>query len=255
MANVAKVSQGGPALAEIRGLPAMIQSAAARLAAAESPAQVLVAKEEAGFAYDAAKRAARLAKAMDAHAEIMTVARRAQADALEIEALAEVRIADEVDRGQADGIFCSRGRWSKANGLKPVHHLGLSRKDVFDARQLRSLIAKRPAALKTALQDIIDNGYEPTRAILRRTLREVRVNAHRKSADRQETFRLIGGRDIRHVSWLEISALKERAEAEIALLTMIEAHAGNVEPGTRIGDVIGDQVLADMVAASKGGDA
>jgi hypothetical protein len=50
--------------------------------------------------YDVAKRTARLAKAKGAHDELIAKAHRAQADALEIEAMAKRRMADEYEAAQ-----------------------------------------------------------------------------------------------------------------------------------------------------------
>ena len=90
-------------------LPQLVDHAAAALSNARSAAEVLEAKEIAAFAYDSAKRAARLAKAKGAHDELIAAAHRAQADALAIESQAKRRLADEYDSAQERGEVAGHG--------------------------------------------------------------------------------------------------------------------------------------------------
>ena len=60
-----------PAFLDRTGLPGMVSRAALALASAKSAAEVLEARDIASVAYDTAKRAARLAKARDAHDELV----------------------------------------------------------------------------------------------------------------------------------------------------------------------------------------
>lgn len=92
-----------PAKIEAASLPALVRSAATKLAAAETSAEVLDARRAASIAYDAAKLAGRMAKAKQAHDEVISAVYRAQADALEIESMAKRRLADEYDAAQARG--------------------------------------------------------------------------------------------------------------------------------------------------------
>jgi hypothetical protein len=72
---------------------------------------------------------------------VIAAAYRAQADALEIEALAKRRLADEYDAAQERGEIAkvSDGRRSsKAKDLKPTAaDVGLSHKEIHEARQIR----------------------------------------------------------------------------------------------------------------------
>lgn len=74
-------------------LPALVREAARKLAGAETSAEVLEARHAASIVYDAAKSAARMAKAKQAHDDVIAAVYRTQADALEIEALAKRRVA------------------------------------------------------------------------------------------------------------------------------------------------------------------
>ncbi|MBB6299923.1 DNA N-6-adenine-methyltransferase [Rhizobium leucaenae] len=161
---------------DIAGLPELVRKAAAQLAAATTAAEVLEAKASAGLAYDAAKAAARFAKAKGAYDDVIGAVYRAQADALEIEAMAKRRFADELDAAQARGEVGVRTGRPKVgfddNGLKParITDTGLSANAVHDARKLRNILNEDPYAVKDALADIIADGKEPTRHALSREI-------------------------------------------------------------------------------------
>lgn len=156
-----------------------IKAAASKLALAATAGEVLEARDMASLAYDAAKRAARLQKAKRAHDDIIAATHRAQADALEIEALAKRKLADEYDAAQ------ERGEVQKAGGNRKIKvpdgnndpatsaELGISRKDVHEARQVRDAIAKNPAIVRDVLDDMLASGDEPTRAALKRAIAPV----------------------------------------------------------------------------------
>jgi N6-adenosine-specific RNA methylase IME4 len=150
----------------------MISDAARKLATAKTAADVLDAKGMAGVAYDAAKLAARFAKAKGAADKVVAAAHRAQADALEIEASAKRRLADEYDGAQDRGEI-AKGRPKTipdGNTLPTAAEIGVSGKEIMDARQIRDAIAANPDAVKDALAEILDRGDEPTRAALKRVI-------------------------------------------------------------------------------------
>jgi len=160
---------------EIASLPALIDRAASALSNARSSAEVLEAKEMASFAYDAAKRTARLAKAKNAHDELIGAAHRAQAHALEIEAQAKHRLADEYDAAQ------ERGEVAKAGGDKSklpegnfatVSDLGLSHKDIHEARIIRDAEKADPGIVRRVLDEKLEAREEPTKAALRQAVIE-----------------------------------------------------------------------------------
>ena len=152
-------------------LPSMVDRAAAALLNARSSAEVLEARDMAGAVYDMAKRAARLAKAKDAHDSLIAAAHRAQADALEIDARAKRRLADEYDAAQERGEVV--GPKGGGDSTVPVRNaatatdLGLTRKAIHEARQVRDAEAAEPGIVRRALDDRLAAGQEPTRAALR----------------------------------------------------------------------------------------
>lgn len=159
-------------------LPSLVKQAAAALARAETAAEVLAASEAADAVYAEAKRQARLARAKDAHDELVAAAHRAQADALEIESLAKRRLADEYDAAQKRGEVGKQGQRTDivpvGNKVATAADLGLTRKQVFDARQIRDAVASDPGVVRRVLDDMLANGDEPTRAAVKRVVLDPR---------------------------------------------------------------------------------
>lgn len=165
-------------------LPGLIDRAASMLAGAKTAAEVLEARETAGLAYDMAKRAARLHTVKAAHDDLVAAAHRAQADALEIEAAAKRRLADEYDAAQQSGEIQRHGgdRVSKVSveNLAPtVSDLGLTRKEVHDARQLRDAEMADPGIIRRTLDERLENGEEPTRTALRKMVTDAAMRGLR----------------------------------------------------------------------------
>ena len=128
----------------------------------------------AGLAYDVAKRAARLQRAKGAHDDLVAAAHRAQAHALEIEARAKRRLADEYDAAQARREVAKVGQYERANvendNVSPATaaDLGLRRDQIHEARIIRDAEAADPGVVRRALDDRLERGEEPTRAALRK---------------------------------------------------------------------------------------
>ena len=157
-------------------IPLIIDHATAALTNARSAAEVLEARDLASFAYDAAKRAARLGKAKNAHDELIAAAHRAQADALTIEALAKRRLADEYDAAQERGEVATRQNNPGTGGHVPVGNmppattadLGISRKDIHEARVIRDAEEAEPGIVRRTVDEKLARGEEPTRTALRK---------------------------------------------------------------------------------------
>jgi len=152
-------------------LPSLIDRAASMLAGAKTAAEVLEAREFAGFAYDAAKRASRLHRAKSAHDDLIAAAHRAQADALEIEAAAKRRLADEYDAAQARGEVKRNGgdrSTVEDRNTASAADLGLRRDQIHDARLIRDAEASDPGIVRRTLDEKLERGEEPNRAALRK---------------------------------------------------------------------------------------
>ena len=164
-------------VAEAQYLPALIDRAARMLAEARTAAEVLEARDDASLAYDAAKRASRFQRAKAAHDELIAATHRAQADALEIEALAKRRLADEYDAAQERGEVIgahdgARKRVGDDNAIATASELGLRRDQIHDARLIRDAEAADPGLVRRTLDARLARGEEPTRAALRRAAEE-----------------------------------------------------------------------------------
>lgn len=165
-------------------LPSLIDRAASMLAGAKTAAEVLEAREFAGLAYDAAKRASRLHRAKSAHDVLIVAAHRAQADALEIEAAAKRRLADEYDAAQARGEVVgahdgARKRVEDANAIATTSDLGLRRDQIHEARQLRNAEAADPGIIRRTLDERLEHGEEPTRTALRKMVTDAAMRGLR----------------------------------------------------------------------------
>ncbi len=178
-------------------LPQLVDHAAAALTNARTAAEVLEAKDLAAFAYDSAKRAARLAKAKGAHDELIAAANRAQADALAIESQAKRRLADEYDRAQERGEVQTDGRPKTVpdeNGFLPATaaDVGLSRKDIHEARIVRDAEEAEPGIVRRTLDEKLARGEEPTRAAVRRATTKVQRSVDRLKRAEENVRRFSG---------------------------------------------------------------
>lgn len=167
-----RVSESAIANDNIAGaLPAMVRSAAAHLASATTAAEVLDAKAEAGLAYTAAKAASRMARAKGAYDELMSAIFRAQADALEIEAQAKRRLADEYDRAQAGGVIGKHGGSRQVSEVETWKATEVvSPKEIHEARIVRDAEVTNPGIIKATLDALVEAGEEPTKAALNREI-------------------------------------------------------------------------------------
>lgn len=157
--------------AEVHDLRALVDRAASILANARSSAEILDARDVAGFAYDVAKRAARFSRAKVAHDVLIAAAHRAQADALEIEAAAKRRLADEYDAAQARGEVAAGRPKSLEDGKSfqaTASNLGLRHDQIHDARLIRDAEAADPGIVRRTLDEKLQRGEEPTRSAVRR---------------------------------------------------------------------------------------
>ncbi len=181
-----------PISPDAQDLPSLIDRAASMLSGAKTAAEVLEARDVAGLAYDVAKRAARLQRAKSAHDDLVAAAHRAQAHALEIEACAKRRLADEYDAAQARGeVFGAhngaRNRVDGSNAIAATADLGLRRDQIHEARQFRDAEAADPGIVRRTLDDRLERGEEPTRAALRKMVVDAAMRGLRpqRSASRR----------------------------------------------------------------------
>jgi hypothetical protein len=170
-------------VAQVNSLTGMITRAAAALARATTSAEVLDVIQHTTVAYDAARTTARLVKARDAHAEIIAACHKAQADALEIEAAAQCRLADEYDAAQARGEIATHSAGNpqiiqNTNDLPlTAAEVGLSNKIVHEARKVRDAERENPGIVRRTLGEQLSRGEAPTRADIKRAIAPKRTVA------------------------------------------------------------------------------
>ena len=161
---------------EAHDLRTLVDRASSALADARNAAEVLDARDMAGLAYDVAKRAARLQRAKAAHDDLIAAAHRSQAHALEIEACAKRRLADEYDAAQARGEVQKHGgqvpRGVAGHNIPSTADLGLRRDQIHEARLIRDAEAADPGIVRRTLDERLARGEEPTRAALRRAAQD-----------------------------------------------------------------------------------
>lgn len=191
-------------------LPVLIDRAAAILSGARGAAEVLEARDMASFAGDVAKKQARLLKAKSAADDLIKAAYRVQADALDIEAQAKRRLADEYDAAQEDGEAARQGRPKKRSEAETFFHPGdgqraaerlckelfgepanlrdipgLTKQEIHEARIIRDAEEAEPGVVRRTLDDALNAGEEPTKAKVRRA---VMKSSKRKKQTRGPRF-------------------------------------------------------------------
>lgn len=159
-----------PAIIPTETLPVLIDRATAALDCARTSAEVLEARDIARVAYDAAKSAARMARAKQAHDSLIADVHRAQANALAIRARAEMRLAEEYDAAQERNEVAKQGSHISDGKLRASEII--APKEMFEARKLRDAEAAEPGTIRRALDGMIERGEEPTRAALKREVIE-----------------------------------------------------------------------------------
>lgn len=183
-----------PALIHSDTLPTLIDRATAALETARTSAEVLEARDFARVAYDAAKSAGRMAKAKQAHDEVIGAVYRAQADALLIEARAKMRLADEYDAAQDRGEVAKQGQRTDLipdeKKVPTPQDVGLAPKEIHEARKLRDAEREMPGLAQQAVNNMLASGVEPTRAELQRSVLAAVADA-RKPVDRRNPERVV----------------------------------------------------------------
>lgn len=163
-----------PAVIPQDTLPALIDKASAALANARTSAEVLEARDMARVAYDAAKSAARIVKAKQAHDSLIAEVHRAQAHSLAIRARAEMRLAEEYDAAQERGEVATVGQRPNVvdDNVSTAAQIGLRRDEIHEARRLRDAERDDPGLIQRTIDRMVERGEEPTRAALRREVVE-----------------------------------------------------------------------------------
>jgi hypothetical protein len=155
-------------------ITALIRKAMAALDKATTAAEVLDAIRDTTLAYDLAKE---LLKMKGAHDEIVAASHRMMGDALLIITQAQCRLADEYDAAQERGeVIDSAGgnpnlpNRSHTERLATVIDIGLTRKQVHEARLVRDAEKKTPGTVQQAIDKQLAAGKPPTKADVKRAI-------------------------------------------------------------------------------------
>lgn len=129
-------------------LPALVTRAGQRLLNARNSAEVLEAKH--------------LAESALHYAKLTQAANETHADCLRIITRAEIRMADEIDAGQATGAVAAQGRPSEnRQGSAVYSDLGVDHRRVSEWREMRDA---GPDVVEQAIQGALSDGRAPTKA-------------------------------------------------------------------------------------------
>jgi hypothetical protein len=227
---------------EIETLSRLIVQASAALAKATTAAEVLDAYNQADVSYTAAKKAIQMAKMKVAHDTVVTSCRKVMGDALVIETRAQCRLADEYDAAQERGEVQKVGgdRKSKINIPKgnngpTVTDIGLTSKQVHEARAVRDAEKVTPGAIRKAIEEKLASGKEPTRADVNRIVRPPKPRKERQPQAVERENKVAALRDA-GLSVAEISSqigLGERAVAQALEHVQIRREAeAEIDPST-----------------------
>lgn len=122
--------------------------------------------------YSQAKAAGDSAETVKASRELVDKARRMQADALKIESMCYVAMADAVDAAQAKGQIASRGRPEKVQGsdVFTLEDVGIDKRRLSEARRLRDKVQAEPDFVERVVETRMAEGFEPSRASIRNAI-------------------------------------------------------------------------------------
>ncbi|MUO84011.1 DNA translocase FtsK [Agrobacterium vitis] len=120
-------------------------------------------------AYEQAKAAGRYAEKVKASREMIDKARRMQADALKIESLCTVAMADAVDEAQTQGKLSRGGRPETVQGEDrfSLEDVGIDKRRLHEARHLRNAERAQPGFIDRVVEARVNEGLEPSRASIK----------------------------------------------------------------------------------------
>lgn len=194
--------------------------------------------------YDQAKAAAGSAERVRASRELVEKARRMQAEALKIESLCYVAMADAVDAAQALGRVSRGGRPSQADVSTPLKlaDVGVDRKRLHDARRIRDGVRAEPDFVERVIEERLAQGLEPSRKWLRDRSAAATVRA--PQASRATSAVLLSGERLASLKWYRLSTLIARYERELAVLRRISEHCVPADDRESVEEVVGTRHLA-----------
>jgi hypothetical protein len=122
---------------------------------------------------------------------VIAACHKVQADAIEIIAQAKCRLADEYDAAQARGEVRNVGEYQRnantpqGNISPTVADIGLTSKQIHEARQVRDAERKSPGVVRRTLDEQLKARKEPTLAEIKRAIDD--INKMKADASRVHT--------------------------------------------------------------------
>ncbi len=119
--------------------------------------------------YEEAKAAGAYARKVKASRVLVDKARGLQAEALKIESICYVAMADAVDAAQAKGALSRGGRPEKVQDADrfTLEEVGIDKRRLHEARKLRNAERAEPGFIERVVEARLDEGLEPSRASLK----------------------------------------------------------------------------------------
>lgn len=149
--------------AESSDLVASIETARALLSAGDVRAALLLSTG----AYEQAKAAVNYAEKVKASRELLDKARLMQAEALKIESMCYVAMADTIDEAQEKGKVAKQGRAKVRDAdVFTLDDVGIDKRRLHEARKLRNVVRKQPDFIERVIAARLEAGLDPSRRSL-----------------------------------------------------------------------------------------
>lgn len=144
-------------------LVASIKTARALLSTGDVRAALLLSTG----AYEQAKAAVNYAEKVKASRELIGKARLMQAEALKIESMCYVAMADTIDEAQAKGRVAKQGRVKVRDAdVFTLEDVGIDKRRLLEARKLRNVVREQPDFVERVIAARLEAGLDPTRRSL-----------------------------------------------------------------------------------------
>lgn len=144
-------------------LVASIETARALLSAGDVRAALLLSTG----AYEQAKAAVNYAEKVRASRELLDKARLMQAEALKIESMCYVAMADTIDEAQQNGKVAKQGRAKVRDAdVFTLDDVGIDKRRLHEARKLRNVVREQPDFIERVIAARLEAGLDPSRRSL-----------------------------------------------------------------------------------------
>lgn len=165
-------------------LVASIETARALLSAGDVRAALLLSTG----AYEQAKAATTYAEKVKASRELIDKARLMQAEALKIESMCYVAMADTIDEAQAKGRVAKQGRAKVRDAdVFTFEEVGIDKRRLHEARKLRDAVRVEPNFVERVVASRLEAGLEPSRRSLAHAIGTRSASAEEKGEQLYET--------------------------------------------------------------------